>query len=139
MPEFILDYGTREAAERFAKLDGFTQGYVEGLFFTWTGNDGDPGDANLDQLSEDAWKQIIEDCADFAASNADNIYNAHSLRHDYDDHRAGVDFLFTRNRHGTGFWDRGLGDVGDELTKNAHPYGSCDLYLGDDGKLYLGS
>ena len=47
------------------------------------------------------------------------------------------DFWLTRNGHGAGFWDRGLGSVGDELTKNAKPFGSVDAYVGDDGKVYL--
>jgi hypothetical protein len=49
----------------------------------------------------------------------------------------GHDFWLTRNHHGAGFWDRGLGDLGDALTKWAHTYGDADLYVGDDGNLYL--
>ena len=33
------------------------------------------------------------------------------------------DFALTRNRHGAGFWDRGLGDIGARLTEAAHAYG----------------
>ena len=36
---------------------------------------------------------------------------------------AGHDFALTRNGHGTGFWDRGLGEMGDMLTKECEPYG----------------
>lgn len=39
------------------------------------------------------------------------------------------DFWLTRNGHGAGFWDRGLGEVGEVLTKAAKTFGSCDLYL----------
>jgi hypothetical protein len=39
------------------------------------------------------------------------------------------DFWLTRNGHGAGFWDRGLGVVGDRLTKVAKSFGSCDLYV----------
>lgn len=49
---------------------------------------------------------------------------------------AGIDFWLTRNGHGAGFWDRGLGDVGTRLTCAAHNYGSVDLYAGDDGLIY---
>ena len=48
----------------------------------------------------------------------------------------GHDFWLTRNHHGAGFWDRGLGDIGDRLTEAAHVYGSVDLYIGDDGRVY---
>jgi hypothetical protein len=34
MPEFILDHGTPEAAREFNKLDSFTQGYIQAMFFT---------------------------------------------------------------------------------------------------------
>ena len=46
------------------------------------------------------------------------------------------DLWLTQNRHGAGFWDRGLGDAGDELTEAAELCGSVDLYLGDDGMIY---
>ena len=36
---------------------------------------------------------------------------------------AGHDFALTRNGHGTGFWDRGLGEMGDMLTEECKPYG----------------
>lgn len=49
----------------------------------------------------------------------------------------GMDFWLTRNHHGAGFWDRGLGDLGDVLTKWAHSYGSADLYVADDGTVNL--
>ena len=45
-------------------------------------------------------------------------------------------FWLTRNRHGAGFWDRGLGEVGRKLTDIAHSFGEVDLYVGDDGEIY---
>lgn len=48
----------------------------------------------------------------------------------------GHDFCLTRNHHGAGFWDRGLGERGDWLTKQSDPYGESDLYVGDDGNVY---
>lgn len=43
----------------------------------------------------------------------------------------GHDFLLTRDRHGAGYWDRGLGEVGRRLTEAAHPYGDSG-FLPDD-------
>lgn len=40
----------------------------------------------------------------------------------------GHDFLLTRDRHGAGFWDRGLGILGDRLTQASHPYGDSEFY-----------
>ena len=48
----------------------------------------------------------------------------------------GHDLWLTRNYHGAGFWDRGLGEIGDKLTELAHSYGVITLYIGDDGKIY---
>lgn len=52
--------------------------------------------------------------------------------------QVGHDFWLTRNGHGTGFWDRGLGAVGDRLSVAAHAYGEASLYVGDDGWQYVG-
>lgn len=49
----------------------------------------------------------------------------------------GHDFWLTRNRHGAGFWDRGLGELGKTLTSFAHFYGSSYLYVGDDEKVWI--
>jgi hypothetical protein len=53
----------------------------------------------------------------------------------------GHDFWLTRNRHGAGFWDRfstGVGAAfGNHLTELAKPYGESNLYVGDDGRLYV--
>jgi hypothetical protein len=50
--------------------------------------------------------------------------------------QAGHDFILSRNGHGSGFWDRGTGNVGDELHKWAKTFGTFSLYVGDDGYLY---
>jgi hypothetical protein len=46
------------------------------------------------------------------------------------------DFCLTRNGHGTGFWDRGLGELGNRLTELSQPWGSSSVYVTCDGKLY---
>lgn len=50
---------------------------------------------------------------------------------------AAHDFIFTRNRHGAGFWD---GDWqqpwGDQLSKLSHQFGEVECYVGDDGLVY---
>lgn len=49
----------------------------------------------------------------------------------------GHDFWLTRNGHGAGFWDGDYpDDLGRDLTKAAKVYGSCELYIGDDGLIY---
>jgi hypothetical protein len=46
---------------------------------------------------------------------------------DLEPEQVGHDFWLTRNGHGAGFWDRGLGDVGERLTTAAKVYGAQDL------------
>ncbi len=53
----------------------------------------------------------------------------------YDMERAGYDFWLTRNGHGAGFWDRGLGMVGTSLTQRAKEVGGVDIDVGDDGEV----
>jgi hypothetical protein len=47
------------------------------------------------------------------------------------------DFWLTRNGHGAGFWDGDYPEKGDALTELAKKFGEVDLYVGDDGVLYL--
>jgi hypothetical protein len=121
-------------------LDEFTQGYIECTFFT---NSGDTEDEIQDQgfsdFAPEALESIIQDCAKFQEQHADLLERACDVD-GYDMQRAGNDFWFTRNGHGVGFWDRGLGDVGDDLETACGwrtDFGEVWLYLGDDGKIYV--
>lgn len=139
MPEFILDHGSPEGAKAFKALDYFTRGYIEAMFFTECHADNPELDgASLDQLAALTLAEIKEVCADFQGTNANTLEAAYNARSpSYSAECAGHDFWFTRNGHGAGFWDRGLGAIGDRLSSMSRPYGSSDLYRGDDGKLYL--
>ncbi len=44
----------------------------------------------------------------------------------------GHDFALTRNGHGVGFWDRGLGSLGDRLTDLATSCGESEVLIGED-------
>ena len=75
---------------------------------------------------------------DFMRANRGLLAQATALRPNfYDPSQVGHDFHLTRNGHGAGFWDRGLGQVGEQLSEAAKVYGSAELYPGDDGKLYF--
>lgn len=140
MPEFILDHGTPDAARQLKSLDSFTQGYVEAMFFTDTGTGDDAEnnlqDATVAELAPSALQKIIVDCQNFQHENADELQAAYETETGYDAEKAGRDYWYTRNGHGTGFWDRGLGVHGDYLA-NAARYSEVSLYRGDDGLLYL--
>ena len=113
------------------KLDRFTLAYIECALWSSTEYGGETLDLNygIEDLAPETLQQMVDDCADFRSLAGDKLC-------DLDDERAGRDFWLTRNRHGAGFfWDRGLGKLGDDLTKDARSYGSVDLYVAD-GKIY---
>jgi hypothetical protein len=56
---------------------------------------------------------------------------------EYGYNQVGYDLWLTANGHGAGFWDRGLGEVGERLTEIAKEIGEINVYVGDDGQLYL--
>jgi hypothetical protein len=139
MPEFIMPtQGTvGQPPVAWGDLDAFTQGYISGAFFTECHADNpELEDAEFSDLDPATLAAIIEDCADWQAANRAALDEASAVREGYDDERAGTDYWLTRNGHGAGFWDRGLGDVGDRLSA-ACRYSSVDVYRGDDGKVYF--
>ena len=121
----------RDASEK-AGPDDFLRGYIECIYFTDTGDHEQPeADA---ELSDDARAMCVADCAKFQADNA--LPLAHAYAHfPYEPVQAGRDFWFTRNGHGVGFWDRGLGAVGDTLSTAARAWVSLSAYAGEDGSI----
>jgi hypothetical protein len=119
-------------------LEAFTLGYAYATLWANTHDDHD-GDVcpeawqtpaagwELEAFTPDARARIEQDCADFFAGNLRDLWayvreqGPVSDRHAF--RSAGHDFALTRNRHGAGFWDRGLGDLGARLTDAAHAYG----------------
>lgn len=106
--------------------------YVECALWSSTDEDDVPleEDYGYKDIAPQALASMREDIAAFIASElADLAF--------LDPAQIGHDFWLTRNGHGAGFWDRGLGDRGKRLTNAAHVYGESDLYVGDDGRVYV--
>lgn len=95
----------------------------------WETDDPLDGLYTVDDIDENCVQQLREEFDDFV------LMAERYLTDDWTDEQIGHDFWLTRNGHGSGFWDRGL-PYGDELSAIAKTYGSCDLYVGDDGKVY---
>lgn len=89
----------------------------------------------VEHIARDTIKALEGDVTDFINRVLDEDDQAWRYVRDNPE-QAGHDFILTRNRHGAGFWDRGLGDLGDRLTKYARDAGQFSLYVGDDGFLY---
>jgi len=112
----------------------FTRAYLEAALWASTDEGGEPLDGlyTVDDLAPEALAAAKDDCEDFQATYGADFAGREA--------RAGADFWLTRNRHGAGFWDGDWpGDVAKRLTEASHAYGSVDLYVGDDGKLYFTS
>ncbi len=119
-------------------MNDFLRGYLECALWSSveSNEDGDMGaplDENysVDDLAPGALASAKADCEAFQEANADDLEATGA-----DDERNGHEFWLTRNGHGAGFCDRGYGDVGARLSEAARVYGSVDLYVGDDGKVY---
>lgn len=117
-------------------VDKFFAAYLECALWSSTDNADDssrePLDSNYspDDIPEDVRERLRAECIDFVAANCETLDKAGA---DFAQH--GHDFWLTRNRHG-GFWDRGYGEVGHELTEAARAYLEVYLYVGDDGQVW---
>ena len=118
------------------QIDTFLEGYITCALWASTDNADDSGGAPLDDnfssddLDPTCLETMRKDCENFMEYAAMEL-TQYPLPLDY----AGHDFWLTRNGHGAGFWDRGLGKLGDELTQKAKSFGSADLYV-DGAKVY---
>ena len=126
------------------KLDQFTRHYlIAALWSSNVSNEAGNGAAldnyfDIDDIGPDTINQAIEDCRDFQQANAALLERAYTFYRENGNAAhpdagspeacAGHDFWLTRNRHGVGFWDRGMpGSLGQDLTEAAHGYGGVDI------------
>lgn len=120
-------------AEFTTWLIEMSEAYFEAIIFTDTGDmDQPPASA---ELSEELRVKVCVDTRDFLLRNMADCLTAMTFD-GYGPAQLGHDLWLTRNGHGSGFWDRKLGEVGERLTVAAKAMGECDVYEGDDGKLY---
>lgn len=89
----------------------------------------------IDDFHPDAIAYAAADCEGFGDECDMYLQAEHGLQSDIEGN-AGHDFWLTRERHGAGFWD-GDWKYGDELTKVAHAYGSCDMYVDAEGLIHF--
>lgn len=81
-----------------------------------------------DDFTPDAAREVEEDLHGFVTSCLGERPDCFAWT-DGDPGQVGHDFILTRNGHGVGFWDRGLGELGDWLTAMAEPFGTQDAYV----------
>ena len=112
----------------------FLTAYIACALWSTTGEDGRESLEDC-ELAPGTREQMREDCVDFIKA-ARTLLNLACERPNYCVEDAGHDFWLTRCGHGAGFWDRGLGRLGDDLTALCKAWGNVDLYVGDDGLVY---
>lgn len=114
-------------------IDTILRGYVACALWSSTDDEGEPLDdgRDIDDLPAETLAKMLEDVTDFVTTNRSDL-NRSAL----DDEQIGHDFWLTRCGHGAGFWDRGIGAVGDRLSDACKVYSNVDLYLGDDEQIY---
>lgn len=121
----------------------FLAAYVQAMLWSSSGTNQDGEDLESLEgfdLSSEAMQKAKEECESFLIAGKHLIADLPTWYGKGDGGiyaYAGHDFWLTRNRHGAGFWDRGLGDLGDRLTELAQTYGESDPYIGDDGMIYF--
>lgn len=113
--------------------DAMLEGYQECALWSSVDDDGEPLDDSGMLLAQETLDWFLGDCGEFLGSIDEAGI---PWRDAMDESQLGHDLWLTRNGHGTGFWDRGLGELGDQLTGAAKLMGSRQLYVGDDGLIY---
>ena len=103
--------------------------YLTCAVWSSTGFEGEPLD--LYQFSDEAEKSMKADLDKFCEEMTPELEEAYNEAGGTPEQFA-HDFWLTRNGHGAGFWDRGLGEIGDKLAKMTKVHGSCILYLNEE-------
>ena len=107
-------------------------GYLDCALWSSLDDNDEPLDKmGVEAIAAETRVKMRCELTDFVLQNQ-ALLKASGLR----DEQIGHDFWLTRNGHGAGFWDRDLGEVGDQLTAACKKFPEVDLYVGDDGKIY---
>lgn len=111
----------------------FLLGYIDCALWSSSDDEDVPLDEiyDLDDIATETMEAMRKDCDDFVLANAADLENIDSWS-------SGHDLWLTRNGHGAGYWDRGLGEVGQRLTEAAYALRPVDLYVGYGGLIYGG-
>lgn len=125
-----------ESLKLYEEADEFTRAFIECALWladpTPSSGEYSAPEEDIAAIYPDSMREMIKDCADFQEAHAALLAEAYGQKHrngrDYDEASAGHDFFLTRVGHGAGFWDRGLGDLGDKLTEASKVFGGEGLY-----------
>lgn len=119
------------------KFNAFFKAYITAALWTGADNNDDPLDTNygVESIAPATLEKMKADCEKFCDDNLQVLTELDDKgSHSFE--LSGHDFWLTRNGHGAGFWDRGLGVAGDTLSTAASEFGEFTLYIGDDNLIY---
>ncbi len=121
------------------KMNKFVEQYLETALWSSTDTDDDEYsksygyefsfDERFDpySITKEGLEVVTKDCSLFVELAGELLEKAGLNEDD-----AAHDFWMTRNGHGAGFWDRGLGELGERLTKIAKTFGESYLVVDRD-------
>lgn len=138
----FADLTFKEMINKMLPNGTFIDGYIEAMWFTEGTTDSDVIKEGLGifDFARETALQILEDCRYFESALDEKAEELGISTGDIDFHQAGIDFWFTRNHHGCGFWDGDWDwnpELRDYLDNLAKKFGECEVYTGDDEKIYI--
>jgi len=120
---------------RLENLSSFERGFFTAAF--WTADENAPGGMDYRDTgnASDLWERLhpINKKTLLYALRNWRVENYDLLEQAGDDEQNGFDLWLTQSHDGSGFWDRGYGEVGDKLTEAAHLFGSYDCTIDEEG------
>lgn len=138
--DFFGDHKETRKVTNFSDLDDFTVGYITCALWSSTNDLYDENSEKYSECLDDQYtredinyetiKEMVMDCKNFQDNNVDLLKQYYE---EFEYEYAGHDFWLTRNGHEVGFWDRGLGEVGEKLTEACKLYGSVSLCVAEVG------
>lgn len=145
MDEKSADDWRKRIHGRLGEIESFHIGYFDAMLFAddpaaRDEEDGgepieDTGFSEFRDISPELWESSVADCDWFLAHPmvARALSDESDLRY-----KAGTHLWYTRQGHGTGFWEEGEwpGLAGEILLERAEALQEVSLYLGEDGLVY---
>lgn len=137
--------GSKVAQDRKYRISEMLHGYQACALWSTAATDDEDNEVLLDneEFSEAATEAMYFDCEEFYDAYREALVKYAKRRVPSGGNTpwacAGHDFWLTRNGHGTGFWDRGLGELGQRLASYVGfqtSFPEVNIYLGDDGLVH---
>lgn len=136
---------SKVAQDRKYRISEMLRGYQACALWSTAATDDEDNEVLLDneEFSEEATEAMYFDCEVFHDAYYEDLVKYAKRRVPSGGNTpwalAGHDFWLTRNGHGTGFWDRGLGKLGERLASYVGfqtNFPEVNIYLGDDGLVH---